>query len=1569
MNDLPHLLKSNFERYLNKVVDQTRRNTLLNLKRAKKLQLNYKLGDFLNTLDKESSLFFLEKDFKDWSEFQNPDKNDAVQDLQEPEAPNLPYLNPALIEGKSAKLTTLFDDIRLSTARDKSDYGIDSLFITLGTLGWSDSRFEEKDYEAPILLIPASMHRKRENGYRWTISLDTENTLINPALQVILENQYGTPNITMALCLEDVENSEGSISLLTLFKGVSDKIEKVLKPKSDIKFRVNEKLTLSKHRFQNYHIYEDLKSHQDAILESDLVQGMLADEDLSERFPVLVAQSERDSLSCEEDFSVLDADISQQQVISKVSQGQSLIVQGPPGTGKSQTITNIISNLVARGKKVLFVCDKKVALQVVERNLEKAGISDVVLPLYNGADDKKQLAKTIVETFSEQQKKKRTSDDVPLKARRKYVDALYKYKDFLESKISETDFKVKEILFNLDTKKLLEATKNDQICFKDTFDKEGLEILKTRFSSAKESLEASHHIYKQFGERKAAQEYVNETDTSIMREDFSKHQKLLHEISEQLPASTIKMSPINLVSLIEQISTDQDALSVLQNSFNGELEWSQVRTVLSSCTDSLNALSDILKWNEWKKLEEQVVQVSSSTLQILEGYISETATPMLLSEMYHAYLNIDAGKDMMADVRDFSVESLKTLFELSKRESELGVSSEVAVSKEDTKRIQMLIRELMVTAGKMEEIEAKLLQKHVDLKIVLSDQNELVEEVANTRVLLPFGNKFSKVKELASSLSMSAMEKFSFGEIRELSKLFQTYLLLRATRVNLVKAIGADRFLMIGTIELKECATHLDKVLLFCETSHVSWDKWKQLSRKASTFLKKDIDLIASINKLNDLKGHFLPEELKGLDEVHFALQSKELLLRVFEENLKGLQSFPTDASMEELRILTLKNEEYYSRTHELLESFADESISVDINALEVIALAIENLTDLIQINPDTDVSINLSDFNNLTKLDPNIVKSLNALSEFCDNYIGTSQLWSVERIGELLKTALNDWDTFIEYCEYSEFRLWTSNNHTLHIVDYLESEDVSDWGLFAQSAACYSWIGRQTYFDKTGFEILEKISGEAMGDLVDRFQNSDRDSILCNSDRLLSKYRESLNLVTIPTLLKRESNKKRQLKPVNFLVKEAGSTMQTIKPVWMMNPSSVSMHFAGKRLPFDCVIFDEASQLRLEHALSALALAPQVVVLGDQHQLPPTSFFEAVDGDHEDETDDYQYGDLISASKTVLGITHESTLRYHYRSRYEELVAFSNSFVYDNALITFPNPVTNDPIALHYVKDGICVEGQNDIEAQAVVSACKKIVDNPEFANKSIGVIALSKRQENAIREAFHAFISENLDYELRFGEEVDDTVEPFFIKNLENVQGDERDIIILSTGYGRGTDGNIYQRFGPINTAQGYRRLNVAITRAREKMACVTSLRSVDITEGTNRGRQMLKQFLNYCEHGKDVLNTQAVGSDGIEDSAFEISVRQALESRGLALDAQVGVSGYRIDLAVRDEKENRYLLGIECDGSVYHSSYSARVNDRIRESHLQNLGWKIYRIWSYDWANHREDVIEEILALVQV
>lgn len=446
--------------------------------------------------------------------------------------------------------------------------------------------------------------------------------------------------------------------------------------------------------------------------------------------------------------------------------------------------------------------------------------------------------------------------------------------------------------------------------------------------------------------------------------------------------------------------------------------------------------------------------------------------------------------------------------------------------------------------------------------------------------------------------------------------------------------------------------------------------------------------------------------------------------------------------------------------------------------------------------------------------------------------------------------------------------------------------------------------------------------------------------------------------------LLRRQIQRQRGHLPVRSLLQKLPNLLPRLKPCLLMSPISVAQYLDPAHLLFDLVIFDEASQIPVWDAVGAMARGKEVIIVGDPKQLPPTNFFSRADSGDGSDADDSIVEDLESIlDDCIAAQLPQRHLNWHYRSRHESLIAFSNYHYYGNRLLTFPSPHQELGVSFRAVA-GEYDKGKsrtNKAEAKAVVDEVLRRLRDPRLSGFSIGIVTFSLAQQLLVDDLLEEARRKNPEIEPYFS---DSAVEPLFIKNLENVQGDERDVILFSICYGPDATGRVSMNFGPINRDGGERRLNVAITRARQEVIVFSTLRAeqIDLSRSRAQGVADLKCFLDYAERGTvAIAERQTSDPDGECESPFEEQVCDALRDKGYIVHPQVGCSGYRIDLAILDpDKPGRYLLGIECDGANYHRSKTARDRDKLRESILRGLGWNLHRVWSTDWW---EKPVEEL------
>ncbi|PRW65236.1 AAA domain-containing protein [Actinopolyspora mortivallis] len=522
-------------------------------------------------------------------------------------------------------------------------------------------------------------------------------------------------------------------------------------------------------------------------------------------------------------------------------------------------------------------------------------------------------------------------------------------------------------------------------------------------------------------------------------------------------------------------------------------------------------------------------------------------------------------------------------------------------------------------------------------------------------------------------------------------------------------------------------------------------------------------------------------------------------------------------------------------------------------------------------------------------------------------------------------------------------------------------------WGLFR-----HCWLRSLLDEFKMRVPQLRDFQSEQRTRTVSEFQEADREHRRTSAQRVRWRVADGLRRVRddFPEetrLLRDQANKKSRHLPIRRLVERASHVLLALRPCWAMSPLVVSSTLPSEQL-FDLVVFDEASQIEPHDAVTSLARGRRLVVAGDDKQLPPTNFFgrmldDTSENDDEEEGSDLRdYESILTTMRSLL--PNQETLRWHYRSRDERLIAFSNREIYDDKLVTFPGSHRDTPVTLEVV-DGVASPGQDGSAPEEVHRVVERVLEHAEFRpHESLGVITLGQKHMLRVDEAVRRALRERPDLQEFF----DENTEPsrrFFVKNLERVQGDERDAIILTPGVAKRANGTVSRTgFGPLNSEGGRRRLNVAVSRAKIRMTVISSFGPHDLAPSKEpTGTELLRQYLEFAQNQARINHVGR--QQQVELNGLERDIHDTLSERGIEVYPQWGYSHYRIDFALahRDEP-GRMVLAVEADGETYHKSYSVRDRDRLRQAHLENLGWRFHRVWSSAWFADREGETERIV-----
>lgn len=724
---------------------------------------------------------------------------------------------------------------------------------------------------------------------------------------------------------------------------------------------------------------------------------------------------------------------------------------------------------------------------------------------------------------------------------------------------------------------------------------------------------------------------------------------------------------------------------------------------------------------------------------------------------------------------------------------------------------------------------------------------------------------------------------------------------------------------------------------------------WKWKSSIRSQFTKN-----AEISH-SALKSYFkIANDLEAIDDW-------------FNKNIKILTKHVGDPV---LNSRLLRNKVVQFNTARLLQLMASQNV-IKKPKKEILNITMENNTNILKI---LEIIKNKDLESALGEIESNWPEG------FIDGKKVESSFFSltVTRCNELLTSMpkMHEWfvlQSLILKCE----NLGLSN--FLSALEKIESKNASE--VFKKKFYT-QWI--ETFLN-TIPELVE-FTGTLREEKISQFKNLDRKLQVSMLRRIQYKASDPARSVVEAQstfgnggevgILRRELQKRKRIKPLRKLFNEIPHVLQALKPCMLMSPVSVSTFLKPGSVNFDLVVFDEASQLPTPEAIPSILRGKQIIVAGDENQLPPTSFFSASTIFEEendlDSLEEYEpLESLLDNCSAIEPVFQKSPIVWHYRSKDERLIQFSNRFFYNNSLITFPSSSTENEgrgVHLVYTEDGIWDRGRsrtNRVEAKRVAELV--VEQFKKYPDRSLGVASMNASQKEAIENTLDELISTKPELQAFLDT---NRPEPFFIKSLENVQGDERDTIIICIGYAKTSTGALSLNFGPLNSDGGWRRLNVLVTRAKWQTFLVTSLRSHELSaiNPLNKGAIMLRNYIQYAEQGGKLPSDPVTTTDD-ETNDFEDSIATALRDRGLNVDEQVGASEYRIDLAIRDPRDkNRYIMAVECDGATYHHTKTARDRDMLRQEVLESQGWKIYRVWSTDWFRDREEVLKGILSALE-
>lgn len=1608
------------EKWKQKLLDLSKRNRLLNYRETKRSNISIVKPDiktiFDSIVNKGKELEFALIDDKiNLFNYDDIDKDSSKINIEDINLKD----GEILTNRSDSEMLKTLASIRAKAKTAMEEQGVNILYLAFGYLEWTEAEFSNTLLKSPILLVPVQLKiESMLDPYK--LSMSDDDILVNPTLIFKMERDF---NITLPE-LEDYE-----IDVI----GYLNKVEAIVSANG---WKVGKEVYLSLFSFLKLNMYEDLDKNSDKVTGHYIIKALAGDK--SELKPVpeeLTGLYDHDSKTRPIDtFQVVDADASQQDAIVSAKRGVSFVLQGPPGTGKSQTITNIIAECLAEGKKVLFVSQKMAALEVVYKRLDEAGLTDFCLQLHSHKANKKDVLSELGRTLniSRTQTKKEAIAELEqlLEDRTRlndYVKSLHTPCQPLGKSLYEVHGTLLKYQYEpdlaFDLENVDKYTQSDINKFRRlleqfarTANKLGSDYLSNPWYGCTVktfTLELQHNIIMNFNSlRKRLEELKEACDRLDSILQLKPHQTLeqakkLKELLEIAGKSTkplvswVKSQQIELLKkkakgFLEITEKYKSTKSDIFSKYTDEILKIEAYTIKRQLNKNFSELLNSFL-PERIKNEDDIITKRDWLTEVLDKVIWNIDGLRAISSNVASKLGIDSPYDinqakslsnllgnMLKDPKpleswfdDRQFVAVCRAYGEARTKYENKLKYENIIKREFDKDIlkldstPMLIRFRTSYKSVLKYFKPKYYKDKKAFRIFAKDTSRKLEDkdIVNYLQLLKeieeinewISNNRSKLREYLGSwfndeytewnAVSNAIDSFKkimgFFTHKEVPEKTKSLLLNSALLIDTVKVYHSQLLNLLEDIEIINTAKSLIKLDTAIESFSINilYDKIFSLKNILNTSLSL-YDSVAKCVKpglnitfksvMDDLDKVSLLQKTQNL----VAEQSMDLE-KLFGHYFKGIETNWTDV------LTSLEWTSTFESTIEDLDvsdKFV-ELICCDEGAINTALEGSKEISDLLsKIKPEFDYLKSLfnEDVNNFER---RVITALCDWINKCkDNFRALEEWIDFKQSREqCIKEGLGD---FIK-------KVIEKKIPSKHIVGTFFKRFYRLW-----LDVMYKHFPAVSEFRRRNHEVL-----------IDDFKELDKKQLVIARARVREKLSSKLPSIGSITsgrgeidILRRELGKRRRIMPLRKLFRSIPNLLMALKPCLMMSPLSVSLFLDPKYYKFDVVIFDEASQVCPEDAIGAIYRADQVIVAGDSEQLPPTNFFNVSTGesdyDEDNEDDDVEaFESILDEMKSFLP---EKSLKWHYRSKHEHLITFSNIKIYskrNNSLITFPScieRVADNGVEYIYVPEGIYDRSgtrTNKIEAKKVAELVFKHFK--QYPNRSLGVVTFSEAQRNEIESALRHMRKNHPQFEKFFDESNE---EAFFIKNLENVQGDERDTIIFSIGYAKDQNNVMHMNFGPLSKSGGYRRLNVAITRAKYNVKLVGSIKptDIDLERTSSDGVKMLRSYIEFAIHGPDAILNETVEPEKVyTESPFEDEIYKFLRDKGYNVATQVGCSGYRIDLAIKHPKKSgKYVIGIECDGATYHSARTARERDRLRDDVLRNRGWKLYRIWSTDW-----------------
>jgi very-short-patch-repair endonuclease len=1490
-------------------------------------------------------------------------------------------------EGLQKRLLDMSYDARTL----EEEQGVNILFLALGTLKWIDPNNPKNERFAPLVLVPVSLERGTA-AERFRLKWRGDDLATNLSLELLLDRVHG-----IRLPAPDLGDDPD-------LPGYAADVRSAVSAKAGWEV-IPDDLVLGFFSFAKFLMYRDLDPANwpaDAkLVDKPLIRGLLAD-----GFPsgqdFLPEEGPLDPhVSPAEMLHIVDCDSSQMAAIHEVRRGRDLVIQGPPGTGKSQTIANVVASAVADGKTVLFVAEKMAALEVVKRRLDAAGVGDCCLELHSNKANKRLLLDELRRTW-ELGTPRGAALDTLLARLVEARDDLNGHSARLHRRDPVTGRTPYETVGHLtrlrqDGHKPSDALLPDAAAWTPE-DVRRREALLAELAQRVEDIGTpSSHPWRHVGLETILPTEVERLKPRLaeLSDDLARRRQDAETLAGELdlgqPESLAVLARADAAAARLGEAPDLEGAAFLSDAWKDDAEAVRRLVGFGLLQARLSAeLVGRIRENAWgtdigqaretlaalpgDALPEAVdaaVELASVLPRLVEdarllrerlGSAEQLSGLATVERLASLGARVAAAPDaspeaFAASVWERGVEQaadvVEALDRLAAARSEIGDRVSDAAWTTDLANA----RQVLATKGSglLRYLSGDWRQANRLVASVLKDPNSPLPVTLSLLDALARGRAAAEQVAREDAFGRSAFGADWRGDRSDPRPLRALVDWMRTLR-----GLGAEPRLIASRVPVRsDLSARAERVA--------------DLAAKARKLTEKARDALGGL----DPDGAFDALVLRAaavrdadaltravLSDVPETIPARIELLRSIQVGQGARQAVEQGGA--------LGRSAFGSRWAGLSSAWDELSGAAGwMTSDGALAPLAARIADRAGLARRANVALE-----GAKAFEARLSTLLADLAVASPAPFQEGDLYRVpfDRISDRIAS----WTTHIEglskWVAYRERANRARELGLAPVVDRLED------GRIGPSEAVPTF--EMAYFETIyaaqvrADPALGRFDGELHGRLVADFASLDRQRIAAASLQVARQHHSRIpkgagGIGPLGTL-RAEMARRRGHMPIRQLVQRAGAAIQALKPVMMMSPLSVAQFLAPGSLDFDLLVMDEASQIAPVDALGSVARAKQVVVVGDERQLPPTRFFSKLTGSgaEEDEEDAAQVADIesILGLFTARGLP-QRMLRWHYRSRHQSLIAVSNSQFYENKLFIVPSPYTAEAgmgLRFHHLPDGVFDSGNtnaNKVEARAVAEAIIRHAKTEPTL--SLGVAAFSVTQRRAISDELEALRRLNPDTEPFFHSH---PAEPFFVKNLENVQGDERDVIIISVGYGRNSQGYMAMRFGPLGAEGGERRLNVLISRAKRRCEVYASItdEDIDLERGRGKGIFAFKLFLHFARTGRLAM-ARASGRD--HDSVFEQQVARALTERGYHVHPQVGIAGFFVDLAVSDPaRPGRYVLGIECDGAPYHDSRSARERDRLRQAVLEDHGWTIHRIWSTDWFHRPSEQLDRVVAAIE-